>query len=288
MSEENEQSFPEQHQQRMPALESEMAPEPVFEDERWHPRGDLEGRVALVTGGDSGIGRAVAVLFAKEGADIVLAYLDEHEDAETTATRVRELGRRCITVPGDLADPDHAGTVAERVRDEFGRLDVLINNASVQFVHEDFAEEPFEQIRRTIDSNIVAALVLTQRCLPIMRPGSSIVTSTSVTAFRGSGHLVTYSATKGALLAFTRSLSQQLLKKGIRVNAVAPGPVWTPLIPGSFSAEQVASFGKQSPMKRAAHPWEIAPAYLFLACDRYSGYISGQVLHPNGGEVVNA
>ena len=283
-----EKNQPEQHQDRMPAIESEMAPEPIYEDEGWVPRGDLEGKVALVTGGDSGIGRAVCVLFAKEGADVAFAYLDEHGDAETTATRVRELGRRCVPIPGDLSDPAHSDEVVSRVREEFGHVDVLVNNASVQYVNEEFEDSSLDEIRKTLDSNVLSTLLLTQRCLALMPEGSSIVTTTSVTAFRGSGHLVTYSATKGALLAFTRALSQQLLKRGIRVNGVAPGPVWTPLIAGSFPAEEVATFGQQAPMKRAGQPFEIAPSYLFLACPRYSSYITGQVIHPNGGEVINA
>lgn len=283
-----ETEVPPQHQERMPGVETRMRPEPEYEDETWRPRGDLEGRTALITGGDSGIGRAIAVLFAKEGADVAIAYLDETEDARTTANRVRELGRRCLTFRGDLADPGHAASVAAWVRDEFGKLDVLVNNASLQYYHDDFTEDPLPEIRRTIDSNLLSALVLTQRCLAFMECGGSIITSTSVTAYRGSRHFVTYSATKGALLAFTRSLSEQLVERGIRVNAVAPGPVWTPLIAGSFPAEQVPEFGTQSPMGHAAHPYEIAPSYLFLASEKYSSFFTGQVLHPNGGDVVNA
>lgn len=279
---------PAQHQDAMPAHEHEMVPRPVYEDETWTPRGDLAGKVALVTGGDSGIGRAVSVLFAKEGADIVIAYLNEHEDARETEERVGDLGRQCLLVSGDLSDEQHVRDLSNQIRERFGRLDVLVNNAAVQYTNEEFESAPEEEIRRMLESNVLSALLVTQACLPMMRKGSSIVTSTSVTAFRGSGHLVTYSATKGALLAFTRALSEQLVEKGIRVNAVAPGPVWTPLIPGSFTAEEVATFGKQAPMGRAAQPYEIAPSYLFLACDRYSSFISGQVIHPNGGEVVNA
>lgn len=285
---EEEQAFPKQHENDMPAHESEMAPEPVYEDESWKPRGDLAGISALITGGDSGIGRAVAVLFAKEGADIAIVYLDEHEDAEVTAARVRELGRECLLIPGDLADPAHCADVAAQVRERFGKLGVLVNNASVQYETEEYAKTPTDEIRWTLESNLLSALVLTRECLPFMADDSAIIQSTSVTAFRGSDHLIPYASTKGGLLAFTRSLASQLVTKGIRVNAVAPGPVWTPLITGSFPPEKVAEFGKNSPMGRAAQPYEIAPSYLFLACPRYSSFIAGQVIHPNGGEIVNA
>lgn len=286
---EKEQTFPPQHQDQMPAIEAEMTPEPEYEDPEWQPRGDLKGRVALVTGGDSGIGRAVSVLFAKEGADIAIAYLEsEQQDADTTAARVRELGRGCLAVAGDLADERHAKALAESVQREYGRLDVLVANASIQTVRERVEDYPLDEIRRTLDANILSTILTVQACLPLMQPGSSIIVTTSVTAFRGSDHLAVYSATKGALLSFIRAMSKQVLERGIRVNGVAPGPVWTPLIPGSFPAEQVAEFGTQAPMGRAAQPREIAPSYLFLASERYSSYFAGQVLHPNGGEVVNA
>lgn len=283
-----ETAIPQQHQDEMPAFEEQMSPQPKYEDETWQPRGDLAGRVALITGGDSGIGRAVAVLFAKEGADVAIAYLEETEDARTTVERVEALGRRCVAIEGDLGDPSHAEAVAERVRQEFGRLDVLVNNASLQYYHEDFAKTPLFEIRHMLDSNLLSTLVLTQRCLEFMKPGSAIITSTSVTAYRGSPHFVTYSATKGALLAFTRSLSEQVVDREIRVNAVAPGPVWTPLIAGSYPGDKITEFGQQAPMGHAAHPYEIAPSYLFLASEKYSSYFTGQVLHPNGGDVVNA
>lgn len=288
-TQEKERTFPPQHQDHVPGLESEMRPTPEFEDPDWVPRGDLEGKVALITGGDSGIGRAVAVLYAKEGADVVIAYLDsEQQDADVTASRVRELGSSCTTIPGDLADKHHTDRVAERIRREYGRLDVLVANASIQFVHEDIDQVSVEEMERTLDSNILSNILTVQSCLPLMGEGSSIIVTTSVTAYRGSDHLAVYAATKGALLAFIRAMSKQLLERGIRMNGVAPGPVWTPLIPSSFSAEQVETFGQQAPMGRAAQPREIAPSYLFLACDRYSSYFTGQVLHPNGGETVNA
>lgn len=288
-TQEKERTFPPQHQDQMPGLESEMNPQPEFEDAEWVPRGDLNGKVALITGADSGIGRAVAVLFAKEGADVIFTYLEEEQgDADVTSARVRELGRTCIAVPGDLADKGHVDELAQRIEREFGRLDILVANASLQYYHEDIAELTLDETRRMLDSNILSNVLVTQACIPMMREGGSIVVTSSVTAFRGSGHFLVYSATKGALLAFTRSLSQQVLERGIRVNAVAPGPVWTPLIPGSYPAEKVATFGKQTPMERAAQPREIAPSFLFLAAEKYSSYFTGQVLHPNGGEVINA
>jgi NAD(P)-dependent dehydrogenase (short-subunit alcohol dehydrogenase family) len=286
---EKERAFPPQHQDAMPALESDMRPEPEFEDAEWLPRGDLDGKVALVTGGDSGIGRAVATLFAKEGADVIITHLpNETGDADTTAERVRQLGRTCLTIEGDLSDKNHVDSIAKRVQSEFGRLDVLVSNASVQFPHEDIAETTYEEIKRTLDSNLMSTILITQACLPVMQEGSAVIVTSSVNAYRGSDHLPVYSATKGAQVAFVRSMSKQLVGRGIRVNGVAPGPVWTPLIPGSFPADYVAEFGKKAPMGRAAQPREIAPSYLFLACEKYSSYFTGQVLHPNGGDIVGA
>lgn len=288
-TQEKERTFPPQHQDAMPGIEAEMTPQPEYEDPDWRPRGDLEGKVALVTGGDSGIGRAVAVLYAKEGADVVIAYLDsEQTDADTTAERIRQLGRKCHSVPGDLADKQHVQDLAGLIQREYGRLDILVANASIQYVHDDIEEVDLDEIRRTLDANILSSILTVQACLPLMQEGSSIIVTTSVNAYRGSDHLAVYSATKGALLAFMRAMSKQVLKRGIRMNGVAPGPVWTPLITGSFSEEEVSQFGMQAPMGRAAQPREIAPSYLFLASDRYSSYFTGQVLHPNGGEIVNA
>lgn len=281
-------TFPKQHQDRMPAIEEEMTPRPEYRHPDWRPSGLLEGRVAVVTGGDSGIGRAVAHLFALEGADVVVGYFDEHDDARETAQAIEELGRRCVTVAGDQSRPDYAERLVQEALRIKSRIDVFVQNASVQYDVQDFAEAPVEQIERTVTVNLLGALYAVRAALPVMHPGSSIIVTTSVTAYRGSTHLVDYAATKGGLASLVRSLGEQQASKGIRVNGVAPGPVWTPLITGSFPAEQVSEFGKNVPLERAAQPWEIAPSYLFLASERWSGYITGQVVHPNGGEAVNA
>lgn len=281
-------AYPEQHQDRMPAIEKDMTPRPEYKHPDWRPSGLLEGRVAVVTGGDSGIGRAVAHLFAREGADLVVSYLDEHEDARETARAIEELGRRCVLVPGDLTRHEYAERLTSEALRLKSRIDVFVQNAAVQYDAEDFADETLEQIEQTVRVNLLGALFAVHAALPSMRAGSSIIITTSVTAYRGSTHLIDYAATKGGLASLVRSLGEQQADKGIRVNGVAPGPVWTPLIPGSFPPEQVASFGTNVPLGRAAQPWEIAPSYLFLASERWSGYITGQVVHPNGGEAVNA
>jgi NAD(P)-dependent dehydrogenase (short-subunit alcohol dehydrogenase family) len=279
-----EKAFPPQHQDRQPGIESEMDPRPRFQP---GPRaGRLADRVALVTGGDSGIGRAVAVLFAREGADVAVVCFDEHADAEVTRGHVEEAGRRCLLIAGDVADPDFCRRAVERTVEELGGLHVLVNNAAVQYVQEgSFEDVPREQIERTFRVNILGYLWMTQAALPHLGPGAAIVNTTSVTAYRGSDHLIDYAATKGAIVAFTRSLAQALVERDIRVNGVAPGPVWTPLIPASFPADQVAEFGQDAPMGRAGQPDEIAPCYLFLATAD-AAYMTGQVLHPNGGEIV--
>lgn len=266
-----------------------MSPRPEYRHPDWRPSGLLEGKVALITGADSGIGRAVAHLFASEGANIVVAYLDEHEDARETQQAIEGLGRDCLLVSGDISQPQDVERIADAAR-EFGRgtIDVLVNNASVQFVHEDFAEAPLDQLDWTVRTNLLGTMYLTRAVLPSIPTGGAILVTTSVTAYRGSEHLVAYSATKGALATFVRSLGEQLAPRGIRVNGVAPGKTWTPLIVGSFAEEDVATFGLDNPMGRAAQPYEIAPAYLFLASNRWSGYVAGQVVHPNGGEAVNA
>jgi NAD(P)-dependent dehydrogenase (short-subunit alcohol dehydrogenase family) len=283
-----ENAFPPQTQDRMPGLEHEMSPRPEYRHPDWKPSGLLEGKIAVITGADSGIGRAVAYLFAQEGADIVVGYLNEHEDARKTAEAIRELGRRCRLVPGDLSQPGEAEKLVAEALKLAPTIDIFVQNASVQFEAKDFAEEPAEQISETVRVNLLGGLYAVHAALPHMRRGSAVIVTTSVTAYRGSPHLVDYAATKGALATLVYALGEQKAKDGIRVNGVAPGPVWTPLIPGSFTAEEVANFGKKTPMGRAAQPWEIAPAYLFLASERWSGYVTGQVVHPNGGEAVNA
>ena len=280
------QTFPPQHQDHQPGTQTEMTPRPQAEAERYRASDKMKGKIALITGGDSGIGRAVAIAFAKEGADVAIAYLNEHEDAQQTKQLVEEAGRRCLTFAGDIGDPQFCSQVVEKTAADFGRIDVLVNNAAEQHPQLSIEEISDEQLERTFRTNIFSMFYLVKSALPHMKRGARIINTTSVTAYRGSGHLLDYSSTKGAIVAFTRSLSQQLAKRGIYVNAVAPGPVWTPLIPSTFTPEEVASFGSSVPLGRAGQPDEIAPCYVFLACDD-SSYMTGQVLHPNGGEVVN-
>jgi NAD(P)-dependent dehydrogenase (short-subunit alcohol dehydrogenase family) len=284
---EEQQQFPPQHQDRRPGLESRMTPEPMYEDPDYRAAGKLEGKTALITGGDSGIGRATAVLYAKEGADVAIVYLNEHQDAETTKRRVEELGRRCIAIAGDVGDPAFCRQAVERTVRVLGKLDILVNNAAEQHPKQNLEEVSPEQIERTFRTNIFGYFFMTQAALPHLKEGGAVINTTSVTAYRGSGHLMDYAATKGAIVAFTRSLAQKLVEKGIRVNGVAPGPIWTPLIPSTFPPEKVASFGANTPMKRAGQPCEVAPCFVFLASGD-SSYIAGQILHPNGGEPVES
>jgi NAD(P)-dependent dehydrogenase (short-subunit alcohol dehydrogenase family) len=273
-------------QGRQPGRQRPMRPQPRSGEDEDRAAGKLAGKVALVTGGDSGIGRAVAVAFAREGADVAVAYLDEHEDARDTAKMVEERGRRCLLLAGDVGQRRVCERAVQRTVAELGRLDVLVNNAAEQHPQDDLTKIDEEQLERTFRTNLFSMFFLTAAALPHLREGSAIVNSTSVTAYRGSAELIDYAATKGAIVAFTRSLSQSLAKRGIRVNAVAPGPIWTPLIPASFDEEKVATFGSEQPLGRAGEPEEVAPSYVFLASDDAS-YMTGQVLHPNGGEIVN-
>lgn len=263
-----------------------MTPSPVFERPEYKAAGKLAGKAALVTGGDSGIGRAVAVLFAKEGADVAVAYLNEHPDAEKTKAEVEAEGRKCILLPGDAGRETFGMEAVEKTVEAFGKLDILVNNAAEQHPQSSIEDISEAQLERTFRTNIFAYFFMVKAALPHLKEGSAIINTASVTAFKGSPQLLDYSATKGAIVAFTRSLSQTLIEKGIRVNAVAPGPIWTPLIPSTFPEEKVASFGENVPMKRAGQPVEVATCYVFLASDDAS-YIAGQTLHPNGGEVVN-
>ncbi len=274
-----------QHQEKQPGTESAMRPRPASKPR--HPGGGkLIDRAALITGGDSGIGRAVAVAFAREGADISIIYLDEHGDARETQRLVEEEGRRCIAIPGDVGYEDFCREAVEGTVKTLGRLDILVNNAAEQHPVETFEKITAEQLERTFRTNIFSYFFMTKAALQHLKRGSAIVNSTSVTAYRGSNHLVDYASTKGAIVAFTRSLSASLVDRGIRVNGVAPGPIWTPLIPASFPAQYVEKFGSNVPMGRPGEPDEIAPCYLFLASDDAS-YMTGQVLHPNGGEIIN-
>ncbi len=285
-SQERQPLQPPQHQERQPGIESEMRPRPAAEDPGYRGSEKLQGKVAVITGGDSGIGRAVAIAYAREGAEVAVLYLDEHGDAEETRKAVEAEGRRCLTIAGDVGDEAFCREAVQRVIAELGRLDVLVNNAAEQHPQDGIEKISSEQLERTFRTNIFSYFHMTKAALPHLGAGSAIVNTTSVTAYKGSPKLLDYSATKGAIVAFTRSLSQSLVEKGIRVNAVAPGPIWTPLIPSTFPAEEVESFGADVPMKRAGQPEECAPSYVFLASDDAS-YMAGQVLHPNGGEVVN-
>jgi NAD(P)-dependent dehydrogenase (short-subunit alcohol dehydrogenase family) len=273
------------HEDELPGSEAKLEPTPEWEP-RYPGSGRLKDKVAIVTGADSGIGRAVAALYAREGADVAIFYLCEHEDAEKTKKIVEEEGRRAILVPGDLGDPEFAKAAVQKVTDTFGRIDILVNNAGEQHADKDVRDISDEQLRRTFQTNIFAFFYLVQAALPHLRRGASIINCTSVVSFKGSEDLLDYSATKGAITAFTRSLSSNLVKQGIRVNAVAPGPIWTPLNPsGGQPPEDIPEFGKNTPMGRPGQPNEVAPSFLFLACDDAS-YMTGQVLHPNGGTIV--
>jgi len=275
------------HEDRLPGHESELEPKPD-----WRPRypgsGRLKDKVALITGGDSGIGRAVAALFAREGADIAILYLCEHDDAEFTKGIVEKEGRKAITIAGDIGDKDFCERAVRQTVEQLGRLDVLINNAGEQHPDKDIREITDEQLRRTFQTNIFSMFYLAQAAVPHLKEGSTIINCTSETMYSGSPDLLDYSATKGAITAFTRSLAKNLVKKGIRVNAVAPGPIWTPLNPfGGQPPEDVPEFGKDTPMGRPGQPNEVAPSFLFLACEDAS-YMTGQVLHPDGGDTTSS
>src|SRR5437868_11692066 len=273
------------HEDQLPGHESDLEPKPD-----WKPRypgsGRLKGKVALITGADSGIGRAVAALFAREGADVAILYLCEHDDAAKTKQIVEQEGRRAITIPGDIGDKRFCENAVKQTIDELGRLDILVNNAGEQHYDKDIRDITEEQLKRTFQTNIFGMFFLTQAALPHLKEGSAIVNCTSETMYAGSAALLDYSATKGAITAFTRSLAKNLVEKGIRVNGVAPGPIWTPLNPSCGQPpEKIPEFGKDTPMGRPGHPNEAAPAFLFLACED-SSYMAGQVLHPDGGNTT--
>jgi NAD(P)-dependent dehydrogenase (short-subunit alcohol dehydrogenase family) len=274
------------HEDGLPGHESQLEPKPEWEP-RYPGSGRLAGKVALVTGADSGIGRAVAALYAREGADVAILYLCEHDDAKKTAQIVEGEGQQALTIAGDIGDKAFCEDAVKQVIDRFGALDILVNNAGEQHPDQDITDISEEQLRRTFQTNIFGMFFLTQAARPHLKKGAAIINCTSVTMYQGSSELLDYSSTKGAITAFTRSLSENLVKDGIRVNAVAPGPIWTPLNPsGGASPEKLEHFGKSVPMGRPGQPNEVAPAFLFLACED-SSYMSGQVLHPNGGTIVN-
>lgn len=277
---------PPQHQDKHPGIESEMTPRPAYEGEQQDVFSKLAGKVAIITGGDSGIGRAVAVAFARQGADVAISYLDEHEDAKETKWQVENEGQKCLLIPGDVSSEQHCIDIVEQTVKEFGRLDIVVNNAAVQYPKDNLEEISAEQLEKTFRTNIFPHFFLTKAALKYLGKGSAIINTTSVTAYRGSSHLIDYASTKGAIVGFTRSLSTALASRGIRVNGVAPGPIWTPLIPSTFPEEHVATFGNDVPLKRPGQPEEVATCYVFLA-SADSSYMTGQVLHPNGGEIIN-
>lgn len=273
---------PAQHQERQPGFEKDMAPSPDFQGNLAGASQRLPGKATLITGGDSGIGRAIALAFAKEGADVAISYLDEHEDAKETKKLVEKEGRHCLLIAGDIGDEAFCKQVISQVIEEFGKLDVLVNNAAEQHVQKSLRDITAEQLEKTFRTNVFSMFHLTKAALDHLKPGASIINTTSITAFRGEPSLIDYSSTKGAILAFTRALSGSLAKEGIRVNGVAPGPIWTPLIPASFPEEDVEGFGSNTPLGRPGQPDELAPGYVYLASDD-SSYVTGQVLHINGG-----
>jgi NAD(P)-dependent dehydrogenase (short-subunit alcohol dehydrogenase family) len=278
---------PAQRQSRQPGIEADMNPRPEFEGSDYRPAAKLHDLTALITGGDSGIGRAVAIAFAKEGANVAIVYLNEHEDAKATKAKVEELGRKCLLLSGDVGDPDFCADAVSLTVEEFGKLDILVNNAAEQHPQESLLDITPDQLERTFRTNIFAYFYMAHEALKHLRRGGVIINTSSVTAYRGSSHLVDYASTKAAIVGFTRSLALALADKGVRVNGVAPGPIWTPLIPATFEADEVATFGSDVPMGRAGQPEEVAPCFVFLASSD-SSYMTGQMLHPNGGEVVNA
>ena len=277
---------PPQHQDTRPGHQGEMTPQPATDKPEYRGSGKLRDKVALITGGDSGIGRATAILFAREGAKVGIVYLNEDEDAEETRRLVAQEGQPCTVLRGDVGDEEMCRRAVARMLDEHGRLDILVNNAAEQHPQQKIEDITAEQLEQTFRTNIFAYFFMAKAALPHMKEGGVIINTTSVTAYKGSPMLLDYSSTKGAVVAFTRSLALSVADRGIRVNGVAPGPIWTPLIPSTFPEDKVEKFGSDVPMKRAGQPDEVAPCYVFLASSD-SSYMSGQVLHPNGGSVVN-
>ena len=278
-------TFSKQHQNVQPGIENQMQPVPIFDNPNYVPSGKLRDKVAIISGGDSGIGRAIGVLFAKEGANIVISYLNEHDDANYTKSLVESYGIKCILISGDLKDENTSAQIANVAMSSFGKIDILINNCAVQFPQNSILDITSEQLKNTFETNIFSYFYLTKSVLPFLEANSSIINTTSVTAFEGNKTLIDYSATKGAISVFTKSLALSLSDQKIRVNAVAPGPIWTPLIPSSFSENEVEVFGSDVPLKIAGQPFEVAPAYLYLASDD-SRYVTGQIIHVNGGTMV--
>ena len=278
-------TFSSEHQNVQPGMEYLMNPHPIFEDPDYVPSGKLKNKVAIISGGDSGIGRAIAILFAKEGADIVIAYLNEKQDAQFTKSKIEQIGKKCILIEGDLKNEKCSKFVVDNTINSLGKIDILINNCAVQFPQNSILDITSSQLINTFETNIFSYFYLTKAVLPHLMSNSSIINTASVTAFDGKKDLIDYSATKGAIVSFTKSLALSLADMKIRVNAVAPGPIWTPLIPSSFSKNQIETFGNDVPLKRPGEPFELAPAYLYLASDD-SRYVTGQVIHVNGGTII--
>lgn len=275
-------------QNRQPGIEADMEPKPIAELEEYKAAGKLENKVALITGGDSGIGRAIAILYAKEGANVAIGYYDEHQDAEDTVNRLQEMGVKAKAYAHDLKDEKQSQKLIKDVINDFGSLNILVNNGGVQFPRDHFEDITPQQVKETFMTNIFGMMFLSQSAVPYLSEGDTIINTTSVTAYRGSGHLIDYSATKGAIVSFTRSLATTLMEKGIRVNAVAPGPIYSPLIPATFDEEKVEHQGDETPMGRRGQPAELAPSYVFLATHADSSYITGQVIHVNGGDLITS
>ncbi len=275
-------------QNRQPGIEADMEPKPIAELEEYKAAGKLENKVALITGGDSGIGRAIAILYAKEGANVAIGYYDEHQDAEDTVNRLQEMGVKAKAYAHDLKDEKQSQKLIKDVINDFGSLNILVNNGGVQFPRDHFEDITPQQVKETFMTNIFGMMFLSQSAVPYLSEGDTIINTTSVTAYRGSGHLIDYSATKGAIVSFTRSLATTLMEKGIRVNAVAPGPIYSPLIPATFDEEKVEHQGDETPMDRRGQPAELAPSYVFLATHADSSYITGQVIHVNGGDFITS
>lgn len=279
-------SFPPQPQSQQPGKETKMTPQPEYIRKNYKGSDKLKDKVALITGGDSGIGRSAALHFAREGADIAIVYWNEDKDAEITKKLIEDEGRQCLLLSGDLKSEKFSRQIVTRTIKKFGKLNVLVNNAAAQFPEKELKDISKKQLLLTFETNIFPFFYTTQEALKVLKKGDTIINTSSVTAYEGSKHLVDYASTKGAIVAFTRSMAEQLVEKGIRVNGVAPGPIWTPLIPASFDKNHVAKFGSDTPMKRAGQPSEVGPAYVFLACED-SSYMTGQMIHINGGRTVN-
>jgi NAD(P)-dependent dehydrogenase (short-subunit alcohol dehydrogenase family) len=280
------QTFPPQHQDHQPGTVDEMNPQPIHTDQNYKGSGKLDGKVALITGGDSGIGRSVAWYYAREGAHVAISYLDEHEDANKTKELVEAEGVRCILLSGDIGSSTFCKDIVNKTISEFGKLDILVNNAAEQHPQQGLTDISDEQLERTFKTNVFSMFYLTRAALPHLKKGASIINTASITAYKGNKDLIDYSSTKGAIVSFTRSLAENIASDGIRVNGVAPGPIWTPLIPSTFSSQKVSQFGANTPLGRAGQPYELGPAYVYLASED-SSYVSGQMIHINGGTVIN-